>query len=163
MDTWLILLIVVATVAVVAAIAAAVKNSAKKERRGTHGRTAGKSGEAAVFSVLKECDSGTAIVIDNYMVLEEGQSRQIDHICICSNGVFVIETKNFAGTIYGNENMRMWQQYIRGKKYEFYSPVKQNLTHLYCIKKLLPKNVPVASPGRTHFTVKHKICVYAWL
>ncbi len=143
MDTWLILLIVVATVAVVAAIAAAVKNSAKKERRGTHGRPAGESGEAAVSSVLKECDSGTAIVIDNYMVLEEGQSRQIDHICICSNGVFVIETKNFAGTIYGNENMRMWQQYIRGKKYEFYSPVKQNLTHLYCIKKLLPKNVPL--------------------
>ena len=140
MDTWIIILI--AVLAAVAIIAAAYIAVIKKKRSGAK-KKAGEIGENAVTSVLKKCDSGNALVINDYMTVEEGQSRQIDHICICSNGVFVIETKNFAGTIYGGEDEYMWQQYVNGQKHEFYSPLKQNITHMYCVKKLLPSDVPV--------------------
>ena len=140
MDTWIIILI--AVLAAVAIISAAYIAVIKKKRSGAK-KKAGEIGENAVASVLKKCDSGNALVINDYMTVEEGQSRQIDHICICSNGVFVIETKNFAGTIYGGEDEYMWQQYVNGQKHDFYSPLKQNITHMYCVKKLLPSDVPV--------------------
>lgn len=140
MDTWIIILI--AALAAVTVIAAAYIAVIKKKRSGAK-KKAGEIGENAVASVLKKCDSGNALVINDYMTVEEGQSRQIDHICICSNGVFVIETKNFAGTIYGGQDEYMWQQYVNGQKHEFYSPLKQNITHMYCVKKLLPSDVPV--------------------
>ncbi len=140
MEDWILIVIAIVVAAAVVAVFAAV---AKTSRRKVRVRQAGEIGEAAVSSVLRQCDSGNAIVIDDYMTIEEGASRQIDHICICSNGVFVIETKNYSGTVYGNDNMTLWQYYMNGKEFEFYSPVKQNITHMYCIKNLLPKNVPV--------------------
>lgn len=78
---------------------------------------------------------------------KDGVSRQIDHIILRRNGIFVIETKNFSGTIYGNENNSQWTQVLGyGKeKHKFYSPVKQNETHVRKIKEILGKDAPVFS------------------
>lgn len=87
--------------------------------------------------------------IINNLVLETtpGKTSQIDHIVINPNGVFVIETKNYSGRIYGNDSQQNWTQVLNyGKvKNRFYSPVKQNLTHKYKIQELLPKGTPVFS------------------
>ena len=122
MEDWILIVIAIVVAAAVVAVFAAV---AKTSRRKVRVRQAGEIGEVAVSSVLRQCDSGNAIVIDDYMTIEEGASRQIDHICICSNGVFVIETKNYSGTVYGNDNMTLWQYYMNGKEFEFYSPVSR--------------------------------------
>ena len=76
-----------------------------------------------------------------------GKSSQIDHILINRNGIFVIETKNYSGRIYGNNMQQEWTQVLKyGKvKNKFYNPVKQNLTHIYRIKEVLETNIPIKS------------------
>lgn len=77
-------------------------------------------------------------------------TTQIDHIVVSKYGVFAIETKNYRGEIYGDDNRRYWTQiivtdvtYDNGKTYtyvtknRFYNPVKQSLSHMYTIKEYL--------------------------
>lgn len=83
----------------------------------------------------------------NNLLIEDNNNRtaQIDHIVINSNGVFIIETKNYSGRIYGKDTQKEWTQVLNyGKvKNHFYSPVKQNLVHAYRIKELMPDDTPI--------------------
>lgn len=47
---------------------------------------------------------------------ENGMTTQIDHIIISQYGIFVIETKNYKGWIFGNEKQENWTQVIKGGK-----------------------------------------------
>lgn len=99
----------------------------------------GKRGEIIVSKILHKLD-GT--VYDDYMLVDENNiSHQIDHIFINASGIYVIETKNYAGRIYGNDNQNQWTQVLAyGKeKNNFYNPIKQNYTHIIALKKILPK------------------------
>ena len=71
------------------------------------------------------------------MINDQGKSRQIDHIAITEYGVYVIETKNYSGTIYGKETWTNWYSYLRGKKYEFTNPIHQNYGHTKIVKKII--------------------------
>lgn len=62
---------------------------------------------------------------------------QIDHLIVSAYGIFVVETKNYTGTIYGKENYDKFIKYSGNKKYEFYSPIKQNAGHIFSLKKVL--------------------------
>lgn len=93
-------------------------------------------------------DTKEQYVVNNLMIENEnGQTSQIDHIVINKNGVFVIETKNYSGRIYGNDNQLQWTQVLNyGRvKNKFYNPVKQNATHIYRIKQKVDINVPFYS------------------
>jgi hypothetical protein len=59
---------------------------------------------------------------------------QIDHVVIGPSGIFVIETKNYTGDIYGTKNDKMW---LRDGKYEFLNPFRQNFGHMQAIKEHL--------------------------
>jgi predicted RNA-binding Zn-ribbon protein involved in translation (DUF1610 family) len=52
-------------------------------------------------------------------------------------GVFVIETKNFSGWIFGDERSRKWTQSIYGNSYQFLNPLHQNYRHLKAVENLL--------------------------
>ena len=101
----------------------------------------GKRGEIIVSKILHKLD-GT--VYDDYMLIDENNiSHQIDHIFINASGIYVIETKNYAGRIYGNDNQNQWTQVLAyGKaKNNFYNPIKQNYTHIIALKKFFRKRV----------------------
>jgi hypothetical protein len=59
--------------------------------------------------------------------------------------VFVIETKNYSGTIYGGESQREWTQVLQYGQVinKFYNPIKQNATHTYNIRTILPEGIQV--------------------
>lgn len=99
-------------------------------------------GEFQVKLVLGKNKENKKYVINNLMILNEGKSSQIDHIIISKTGVFVIETKNYAGRIYGSEDQKEWTQALQyGKiKNKFYSPIMQNKTHIYVLSKVLERN-----------------------
>lgn len=67
----------------------------------------------------------------------EGETVQIDHIVLSEYGIFVIETKNFKGWIFGKENAEYWKQVIFNNKYSFRNPIKQNWSHIYALKNVL--------------------------
>lgn len=106
----------------------------------------GKVGEWEVRDVIGGTIIGKQYVLNNYTIEENGKSSQVDHIVINPRGIFVIETKNYSGDIYGDDNRREWTQVLQyGKvKNKLYNPVKQNATHVYKIKQIVGK-VPVYS------------------
>lgn len=101
----------------------------------------GKVGEIQVDSTLNPYLFGKVKhrQINNLTIVDSnGQSHQIDHIEIRENGIFCIETKNYSGLIFGSEYKRKWTQCLRrGERNYFYSPIKQNNTHIYHLKKIL--------------------------
>jgi len=64
-------------------------------------------------------------------------TTQIDHVIVSKFGVFVIETKNFTGWIFGDEGSRKWTQSIYGNSYQFLNPLHQNYKHLKAVENLL--------------------------
>ena len=104
-------------------------------------------GEFKIKCKIGKTKPNVQYVFNNYKVIVDGKSSQIDHIVVNKNGVFVIETKNYAGRIYGNDNQLEWTQVlVYGKvKNKFYNPVKQNNTHIYQLSTFLPKNTNMKS------------------
>ncbi len=64
-------------------------------------------------------------------------TTQIDHIIVSRYGVFVIETKNMKGWIYGSDNERIWTQVIYKHKSKFQNPLHQNYKHVKTLHALL--------------------------
>lgn len=66
------------------------------------------------------------------------KSAQIEHIVVSEYGIFVIETKNHKGTVFGGMNGRVWTQVLGGNShYTFYNPVHQNLGHISALSKAI--------------------------
>ena len=79
---------------------------------------------------------------------ETGRTSQIDHILFTRYGIFVVETKNYSGYIYGDDSQSQWTQvlnYGRIKK-SFYNPVKQNAVHCFRLSAIINNdNLKLAS------------------
>lgn len=60
-------------------------------------------------------------------------TTQIDHILVSPFGIFIVETKNRNGWIFGSENQARWTQTVYGKKHGFQNPLRQT----YRQKKIL--------------------------
>jgi len=75
--------------------------------------------------------------IDNVTLQLQDGTTQIDHIIVSRYGIFVIETKNYKGWIYGNEREKNWTQNIFGKKNSFPNPLHQNYRHIKGLEELL--------------------------
>lgn len=99
-------------------------------------RGKGAYGEETVASLLQSLPKEYHIFNDIY-ILVDGRSIQIDHVVISVYGIFVIETKNYGGWIFGSDRYEKWIENFYGQKYYFYNPVKQNYTHLKALQKVL--------------------------
>ena len=100
----------------------------------------GKFGEFSVNCLLKRISKNDkGILYKNIIVLLDNNSHQIDHVLISKKGIFVVETKNYSGTIYGSDYQKEWTQVFNyGKqKYKFYSPVRQNYNHVEVLNNFL--------------------------
>ncbi|MDM5124447.1 MULTISPECIES: nuclease-related domain-containing protein [Aeromonas] len=64
-------------------------------------------------------------------------STQIDHVIVSRFGIFVIETKNMKGWIFGNPAHKSWTQQIYRRKHSFQNPLHQNHLHMMTLKSLL--------------------------
>jgi hypothetical protein len=64
-------------------------------------------------------------------------TTQIDHVLISRFGIFVIETKDYKGWIFGRPGDRYWTQVLYRSKYRFQNPIHQNQRHVRAIRELL--------------------------
>lgn len=96
----------------------------------------GEAGELAAKLVIKFLGKNYKSFHD--ITFNDGEKTvQIDHLIVSAYGIFVVETKNYSGTIYGKENYDKFIKYSGKNKYEFYSPIKQNAGHIFSLKKVL--------------------------
>jgi len=79
-------------------------------------------------------------LIKNVTLPTEGGSTQIDHIIVSKYGVFVVETKNMKGWIFGSSNQKMWTQKIYKHSSKFQNPLHQNYKHTKTLESLLGLN-----------------------
>jgi hypothetical protein len=108
----------------------------------------GKFGEAAVNDMLKKSlDEHQYHLLENVTLYALDGTTQIDHILVSQYGIFVIETKNMAGWIFGDAKQAKWTQVLYKKKTQFQNPLRQNYKHLKALETLtgLPdsKFIPV--------------------
>lgn len=97
----------------------------------------GKIGELKIHLQLITLGSNFTILDNVIIKTKNGLTTQIDHIVLSIYGIFIIETKNYKGWIFGNDKIDKWTQVIYNNKYYFNNPVKQNLGHVYSLKHLL--------------------------
>ena len=112
----------------------------------------GKMGEFAVSAHVKLYLDKDHYILLNDCTLpdEQNQTTQIDHILLSPFGVFVIETKNYKGWIFGGERQKMWTQKIYKKSFKFQNPLHQNYKHQKVLEAVL---ADIVDPALIHSVV----------
>lgn len=93
-------------------------------------------GEKMMAGYLSRLPEEYTVLNDVILPTETG-TTQIDHIVVSPYGVFVVETKNYKGWIFGGEKSAQWTQNIYGKKNRFMNPLRQNYAHIKAVETRL--------------------------
>lgn len=104
----------------------------------------GRSGEFYTYKCLKPLDGYRKFVFNVYLPKENGNTTEIDIILLHESGIYVFESKNYSGWIFGTETQQYWTQTVpigRGaaKKSKFLNPIIQNKVHLKWLQLFLEK------------------------
>ena len=111
----------------------------------------GKYGEYNLYQYLQPFESmGCKFLFNLYVPRDDGKTSEIDVILFHPKGLFVIESKNYSGWIFGNEKNKQWTQtlpdgYGGCHKEHFYNPIMQNATHIRAIRKHISDTIPLYS------------------
>lgn len=132
-------------------------------------RAKGAVGETVVAAELGLLPRDKYRVLNDVTLPTPNGSSQIDHVVVSIYGIFVIETKNYKGWIYGGEHSEYWTQNIYGKKYQLYNPILQNAGHVNALRRVLKPFGPLTIFPIVAFSSKADIkvsvkdaCVVYW-
>lgn len=96
----------------------------------------GSFGEGLIFFELEKIPQYGKIMTNLYLPTENG-TTEIDVVYLAESGIYVLESKNYSGWIFGNARSKNWKSVIYRKKYSFYNPIWQNNKHVKYLKQVL--------------------------
>ncbi len=111
----------------------------------------GKHGEYLLWEKLRSVEKeGGRFLFNLYLPKERGGTTEIDVLLIAPQGIFVFESKNYSGWIFGSEKSRLWMQTLpagrrKSHKERFLNPIMQNELHVRCLKKIIGNDMPIRS------------------
>ncbi len=112
----------------------------------------GKRGEYLTSEKLKSLQGYKKYLYNCYFPKENGETTEIDVILLHESGIYVMESKNYSGWIFGNEDQRTWTQSLKSgkgksQKKTFLNPIIQNKGHIKWLKQYLgeEKEYPIYS------------------
>jgi len=112
----------------------------------------GRHGEYLTYACLRHFENDGGKFLFNVYLPKNGgfETTEIDIVLICTKGLFVFESKNYSGWIFGNERHKNWTQTLpRGRrsslKTSFYNPIMQNAGHVKHLKKIVGEDIPIKS------------------
>lgn len=107
-----------------------------------HYENVGQYGEYLTeYALLSRSMEGHYVVLKNLYLPMKGKTTEIDFLMIHEKGIFVFESKNYSGWIFGSEDQLKWTQCFKsGQRGHFYNPIKQNRTHIRALATFL--NMP---------------------
>lgn len=82
-------------------------------------------------------DKKVYTLFKNVTLPTDDGSTQIDHIIVSRYGIFVIETKNMKGWIFGSAQQKLWTQKIYRHTSKFQNPLHQNYKHTETLRSAL--------------------------
>lgn len=98
----------------------------------------GNYGEFLTFSKLEKLEGYNKLMTNLYIPKEDGSTTEIDLIMISESGIYVFESKNYSGWIFGDERQKNWTQTFQNKqKNKFFNPVWQNKGHITALKYIM--------------------------
>lgn len=101
-------------------------------------RDKGKYGEFLTYRMLDKLDSNQRILTNIYLPKADGSTTELDLVLLNQTGIYIIESKNYSGWIFGDEKEKTWTQSLKGgKKNKFLNPVYQNRGHIKELCKVL--------------------------
>ena len=110
----------------------------KWRQKSAHAHNKGEQGEAMLRQHTDPSLAGKGYhALHDLLIPLYESTTQIDHLYVSRYGIFVVETKNYAGWIYGDAEQKQWTQVLYQQKYRFYNPLKQNETHIKALAYLL--------------------------
>jgi restriction system protein len=82
-------------------------------------------------------DKNNYHLIKNVTLPTDDGTTQIDHVIVSKYGIFVVETKNMKGWIFGSANQKQWTQKIFKHTSKFQNPLHQNYKHVKTLEACL--------------------------
>lgn len=77
-------------------------------------------------------------VLRDMYIPYNGETKQIDVLLLSEFGIYVIESKDYSGWIFGSENSKIWTQSLnKHSRYKFYNPIWQNKSHIKALCEFL--------------------------
>lgn len=104
-----------------------------------HYENKGQFGEYATeFALTHDNIKGYSKSLHNVYLPNRGKTTELDVLLIHEKGIFVFESKNYSGWIFGSADQQRWTQALRGgEKNHFYNPIKQNEIHRKALSEFL--------------------------
>ena len=75
--------------------------------------------------------------VHDLIIPSRNGTTQIDHLLVSKYGLFIVETKNRSGWIFGAEDQVKWTQSVFGKKYTFQNPLRQTFRQKKVLSEFL--------------------------
>ena len=128
----------------------------------TYARRRGDWTESKVAKQLAKLPKDEYIVLNDLMLPTSYGTTQLDHVVLSLYGVYVIETKNYTGTLIGNEKSEQWEQNINGFMYKTANALRQNKAHISTVRShaSVQANVPIHNivvfANATKFDIFHE-------
>lgn len=100
----------------------------------------GNYGEFRIFAMLENLSERGRLLTNLYVPKVNGPMTEIDLVMIDQTGIYVIESKNYGGWIFGDPNSKYWTQSLKGgNKNRFLNPIWQNRSHIKALQTVLPQ------------------------
>ncbi|EMI7298451.1 nuclease-related domain-containing protein [Vibrio harveyi] len=97
----------------------------------------GAFGEFLVNRLLSKLPESDYTLIKDVTLPTSDGTTQVDHIVVSKYGIFVVETKNMKGWIFGSARQKQWTQKIYRHSSKFQNPLHQNYKHIKALETLL--------------------------
>ncbi|WP_050926576.1 nuclease-related domain-containing protein [Vibrio harveyi] len=94
-------------------------------------------GEFLVNRLLSKLPESDYTLIKDITLPTNDGTTQVDHIVVSRYGIFVVETKNMKGWIFGSARQKQWTQKIYRHSSKFQNPLHQNYKHIKALETLL--------------------------
>ncbi|WP_188013495.1 nuclease-related domain-containing protein [Photobacterium damselae] len=94
-------------------------------------------GEFLVNRLLSKLPESDYTLIKDVTLPTSDGTTQVDHIVVSKYGIFVVETKNMKGWIFGLARQKLWTQKIYRHSSKFQNPLHQNYKHIKALETLL--------------------------
>ena len=105
-------------------------------------RDKGHLGEFYTYKNLKKLKGHKRFLFNLYLPKENGETTELDVVLLHESGVYVFESKNYSGWIFGTESQQYWTQTLangkgKSQKSRFFNPIIQNKVHLKWLQNFL--------------------------
>lgn len=98
---------------VIFSMAKQVRNKKEELKNLNNFEFLGSKGELNIFEDLKFLEKEPLFLFNIYIPINENKFTEIDVIMLHPSGIYVFESKNMKGCIFGNENDKYWTQCLK--------------------------------------------------